>query len=139
MAGITEVGYFDLEHLGHFTRPPFSFGGFVAGKKLVYSFIEDAQPGFKMFTFNRQLGMRRKRTAKVGVLFQQYGLPKAIHFFQMLRPSILNTLVENRAYYGVLLHLAIKGINQFFYIVQVKYIVTCCHQHKYKHSIIYSN
>src|SRR5215217_6071647 len=74
-----------------------------------------------MFGLYRQLGMRRKRTAKVSMIAKQYSLPKGIHFFQVGGPILYN-VVKDGAYQAVVLHAAIKGVYQKLYVFNSGYI-----------------
>ena len=48
-----------------------------------------------MGNIDRELCMWHKWAAVVGVLVQQYGLPKSVHFVEVLWPAVLDNVVED--------------------------------------------
>ncbi len=55
--------------------------------------------------------MRWKWATKVGMFIQKDGLPKAIHLFQMLGPSVLDAFLKNWSKKTVLTDSAVKLID----------------------------
>lgn len=74
-------------------------------------------PPGKMFFFHRQGSVRRKGTPEVGMLAEQNGLPEGVHPFQMLRPAILNSFIENVGEQFISSDLRVESVNQQFYVV----------------------
>ena len=76
-----------------------------------------------MHSLNRQLRMRWKRAAEIGVLTEQNSLPESVHFSKVLGPTVLDALVEDGPDQFIFTHFVIKTVYEVFYVVQVKYIV----------------
>ncbi|MFD2145825.1 hypothetical protein [Mucilaginibacter antarcticus] len=53
MGIVSYVLNLSLKQLRHFIGAPFSFFGFVAGKKLLYRLGKESKPGSKMFMIYR--------------------------------------------------------------------------------------
>ncbi len=88
---------FTHEHQGHFIGTPFNFISFFAGKKVINGFAKNAQPNVKMPLINRHGCVWRKRSAKISMIIQKNGLPKTVHFFQMIWPAVSDSFVKDRA------------------------------------------
>ena len=72
-----------------------------------------------MFNANRKFCVRQKRTAVIGVFIQQNRLPKAVHFFQMCRPTVLNYIIENIFQLFVISYFIVETIHHLFNIIKI--------------------
>src|SRR5690606_21889166 len=80
-----------------------------------------------MTSFNGQFGVRHERAAEVRMVAQQYGLPKTIHLFQVLRPTVLDDVIENVFQEVIFAHFIVEAVYQQLNVIKVRYLFSVFH------------
>src|SRR5690606_22749483 len=81
-------------------------------------------PSFEMYLVYRELRMRRKRGAFIGIFVEQNSLPEAIHLFQVFRPAVPDHIIENVCQQVIFTDFAVEVIDEQLYILQGFYVLS---------------
>lgn len=112
LRGFPKMRNLVLKHFRHLSRPPFGFKGFLTTEILVYRQVKQCEPVFEMLLINRQPGMRWEWTSEIGMLTEQYRLPKGVHPGKVFGPALPYFRIENGCQNFVFADFAIKCIHQ---------------------------